>query len=103
MLSQTPDFESFVMRGTELFPRLRVPQVTYLRAKGREADFIGRTESFEADLATACEHIGIEPPAATPRRNAGPGGDWRDQYTPAMRQRIADLYAPDLRVFGYEF
>ena len=50
-----------------------------------------------------CEHIGIPAPAATPHRNAGPGGDWREQYTPAMRQRIADLYEPDLRAFGYEF
>jgi hypothetical protein len=103
VLTETPDFESFVLKGTEIFPRLRVPQVTYLRAKDRTADFIGRTESFAADLATACEHIGIPAPEATPRRNAGPGGDWRAQYTPAMRQRIADLYEPDLRAFGYEF
>ena len=103
VLAQTPDFESFVLRGTELFPRLRVPQVTYLRTKDRQADFIGRTESFGVDLATVCEHIGIPAPEATPHRNAGPGGDWREQYTPAMRQRVADLYAPDLRAFGYEF
>ena len=103
VLAEIPDFEAFVMQGTERFPRLRVPQVTYLRAKDRSADFIGRTETFEADLAAACEHIGIPAPEATPRRNAGPGGDWRDQYTPAMRQRVADLSAPDLRAFGYEF
>ena len=74
-----------------------------LRAKGRTADLIGRTESFDADLATACEHIGIPAPESVPRRNAGPGGDWRAQYTPAMRQRVADLYALDLSTFGYEF
>ena len=103
VLTGIPDFEAFVLKGTEQFPRLRVPQVTYLRTKDRAADFIGRTESFEADLATACEHIGIPAPVATPRRNAGPGGDWREQYTPAMRKRVAELYAPDLRTFGYEF
>ena len=103
VLSEIPDFEAFVLKGTELFPRLRVPQVTYLRTRDREADLIGRTETFAEDLARACERIGIPAPEATPRRNAGPGGDWRAQYTPAMRQRVADLYEPDLRAFGYEF
>lgn len=103
VLAEIPDFEAFVMKGPDRFPRLKVPQVTYLRAKDRTADFIGRTESFDADLATACEHIGIPTPGSVPRRNAGPGGDWRAQYTPAMRQRVADLYALDLRTFGYEF
>jgi hypothetical protein len=74
-----------------------------LRTKNRTADFIGRTESFDTDLAIACERIGIPPPEQMPRHNAGPGGDWRAQYTPAMRQRVADLYEIDLRTFGYEF
>jgi hypothetical protein len=103
VLAEIPDFEAFVMQGPDRFPRLRVPQISYLRAKDRTADFIGRTESFTADLATVCEHIGVPAPAAPPRSNAGPGGDWREQYTPAMRQRVADLYELDLRVFGYEF
>jgi hypothetical protein len=103
VLEETPDFESFVMSGPDRFPRLRVPQVDYLRAGDRTADFIGRTESFEADLAHACGHIGIPVPPAVPRSNSGPGDDWRAQFTPAMRQRVADLYAADLEAFGYEF
>lgn len=103
VLAEIPDFEAFVLKGPDRFPRLHVPQITYLRAKGRTADFIGRTERLDADLAVACEHIGIPAPVAVPRHNAGPGGDWRAHYTPEMRQRVADLYALDLRMFGYEF
>ena len=103
VLAEIADFEAFVMVGPDRFPRLRVPQVTYLRAKDRTADFVGRTETFDADMATVCDHIGIPAPAALPRTNSGPGGDWRSQYTPVMRQRVADLYALDLKVYGYEF
>jgi hypothetical protein len=103
VLRQIPDFEAFVMRGPDLFPRLRVPQVTYLRDGDRVADFVGRTETFAEDLATVCERVGIAAPEAAPRRNAGPGGDWRAHYTAPMRQRVADLYARDLAAYGYEF
>jgi hypothetical protein len=108
VLRDLPDFEAFVLRGPEQFARLRTPQLRYLEAGERRADFIGRTETFGADLARACERLGIEPPPQEPRRNAqpgaaGPGGSYRDHYTAAMRDRVAELYEPDLREFGYEF
>jgi hypothetical protein len=103
VLSDLPDFEAFVMKGPERFGRLRTPQLRYLEAGERRADFIGRTESFGADLAQVCERLGIEPPPQEPRRNAGPSSSYRDRYTPAMRDRVAELFEPDLREFGYEF
>ena len=102
-LDAMPDFETFVMEGPDRFDRLRIPQLDYLRTFERRADFIGRTETFTADFADVCARLGIAPPPEEPRRNAGPGGSYRDQYTPAMRERVADLYAADLREFGYEF
>ena len=45
------EFEDFVLRGPDLIERLRTPQVEYLTASGRRADFIGRTESLADDLA----------------------------------------------------
>ena len=92
-----------MLEGPERFERLRTPQLGYLVASRRRADFIGRTESFGADLATVCERLGVEAPPQTPRRNAGPSGSYRDHYTPAMRDRVAELFEPDLREFGYEF
>ena len=43
VLRDLPDFEAFVLRGPEQFARLRTPQVRYLRAGERRADFVGRT------------------------------------------------------------
>jgi hypothetical protein len=105
VLAELPDFEAFVMQGPERFARLRTPQLRYLRTPQRRADFIGRTETFGADLAQVCERLGIEAPPEAPRRNADRGahGSYRDHYTPAMRQRVAELFEPDLREFGYEF
>ena len=104
VLAEMPDFEAFVTKGPERFARLRTPQLRYLRTPQRRADFIGRTETFGDDLAQVCDRLGIEPPPEAPRRNADPAaGSYRDHYTPAMRQRVAELFAPDLREFGYEF
>ncbi|QIG44814.1 sulfotransferase family protein [Nocardioides anomalus] len=100
-------FERFVLEGPDRFARLRTPQRDYLRAGEREADFTGRTESFGADFRTACEHLGIEAPPEEPRRNADPGAaqrpPYREQYTPAMRDRVAELFAADLDAYGYDF
>jgi hypothetical protein len=101
-------FEAFVLHGPDHFARLRTPQLDYLRAGDRRADFIGRTESFTEDLGRVCDHLGLARPPEEPRRNAqpqghGPGSSYREQYTPAMRQRVAELFAADLDEFGYEF
>jgi hypothetical protein len=105
VLAELPDFEAFVLKGPEKFARLRRPQLDYLRTAERRADFIGRTERLAHDLAAVCERLGIEPPPEEPRRNADPGarGSYREHYTPAMRVRVAELFEPDLREFGYEF
>ena len=50
VMTDFPDFESFVLEGPREVKRLRVPQVRYLRARGRRADFIGRTETLDADV-----------------------------------------------------
>ena len=103
VLEDLSDFESFVMEGPERFERLRTPQLGYLKTPRRRADFIGRTESFTDDLAAVCELLGVEPPPEEPHRNAGPGGSYREHYTPEMRERVAELFARDLAEFGYEF
>lgn len=96
-------FERFVLEGPDRFARLRTPQLDYLTAGERRADLIGRTESFGADLAQACAHLGIEPPPEAPRRNAGPSSSYRDHYTDAMRDRVGELFRADVDEFGYAF
>lgn len=103
VLREIPDFEAFVLHGPDLFPRMRVPQVNYLRTPTKRADHIGRTETLDADLRLVCGHLGIDPPAVVPHENTSRSGDYRAHFTPAMRDRIGELHAADVEEFGYTF
>jgi hypothetical protein len=97
-------FEEFVLRGTEELPRVGVPQIRYLRAPklGREVDFIGRTENFVADLQKVQVQLGLEP--STPvHKNKSRHGTYHDYYTDETRERVAEVYAEDIDLFGYTF
>ena len=98
------DFEEFVLRGTDELPRVGRPQISYLRAPkiGKEADFIGRTESFGEDLQTIQRHLGVEP-TPVPHRNKSSHGTYHDYYSDAARTKIAEVYAEDIDLFGYTF
>ena len=102
VIREVPDFEDFVLRGPDLFERLRTPQLDYLTASGQRVDFIGRTEQLEAGLGQIYTHLG-EPAPSLPRRNAGPPTDYRSHYTAAMRDRVAEVFAVDIAEFGYTF
>jgi hypothetical protein len=103
VIEQHPDFESFVMRATEEHPRLRKPQVEFLRHGDREADFVGRQESLEDDLQRLYDRLGL-PWTPLQSVNIDPGRpDYREVYTPETRDRIAHLFAKDLDAFGYTF
>lgn len=102
-VAEFADFEEFILRGTDEIPRLAMPQIDYLLAPGRRVDFIGRTESLAADVAHALQEIGL-PEAPLPHRNKSLStGHWRDHYTPATRDRIARIYAPDCEEWGYTY
>ena len=72
-----PDFEGFVLDGLHRVPRLRVPQVDYLVAPGRRADFVGRTERLDADLERGLAQAGLRVPTRVEQANAGPASDYR--------------------------
>ncbi len=101
--SQYPDFETFIMDGLEKFPRLRKPQISYLTAGKRRADFIGRVETFDQDVSMVRQKLGLAPLEEVPRRNTTAHGDWREFYTPTTQQAIAKHYADDIDAFGYSF
>lgn len=101
-VAEFADFDEFILRGTDEIPRLAMPQIDYLLAPGRRVDFIGRTESLAADMATIQRELGL-PVSEIPRRNTTSHGSYRDYYSPAARDRVADVYARDLEAFGYEF
>ena len=98
-----PDFEAFVLRGTDEVAQLQLAQIDYLRDGSRRADFIGRTESIEEDVDVVRKRLGLPARLKVPHRNRTEHGHHRDYYTPAMRDRVAEVYRDDLVEFGYEF
>ena len=80
------------------------PQHTVLAdADGRLlADMVCRVEDMQASYDAACARIGI-PSQPLERVNGTRHGDHRQYYTPVLRQAVADRYARDLELFGYEF
>ena len=98
-------FDDFVLNGTAELPRIRQPQIRYLRAPGgKRAEFIGRTENFNADVATALNRVGLDASGLV-HHNKGTHDPrtYRDYYTPATRARVEELFAPDIREFDYRF
>lgn len=104
VVADYPDFESFVMRAPDEITWLRRPQISYLRTPTRAADFIGRQERFEDDMRVVLDRLGVEWPGDIPRQNAaGAEHRYRDAFSPAMRDRVAQMFAEDIRLFDYEF
>ena len=69
-------------------------------------DFVGRYESLNTDLATACERIGLEFDGWLPRAKGGFRTD-RRSYREILDQHQADLIADtctaEIASFGYRF
>lgn len=107
IIEKHPSFEAFVLDATAEYPRLRKPQVEFMNAPqfgtGRSADFVGRQETLEADLHAIYDHLGLEW-VELQSVNIDPGRpDYHDLYTPATRDRVAELFAADLAAYGYDF
>ncbi|WP_372735744.1 sulfotransferase family 2 domain-containing protein [Nocardioides sp.] len=103
VIAEHPDFESFILNATAEHARLRKPQVEFMTTPTRDADFVGRQESLESDLKTIYDRLGLE---WTPLEsvNIDPGRpDYHDLYTPASRDRVAELFAADLSAYDYTF
>ena len=98
-----PDFDTFVMQGPQRHRPLGTPQLSYLQtAAGRRADFIGRTETFETDMRTVLARLDLSQ-VEIPHLNRSEHSSHRDFYSATSRERVAALFQPDIRAFGYEF
>lgn len=103
VLQAAPDFEAFVLRALDRFPRLHTPQTDYLSTTNRSADFVGRQESLEQDLKAVYLRLDL-PWVELASVNIDPGRpDYRALYTDAMRAKVAAVYARDVEAFGYTF
>jgi hypothetical protein len=70
-------------------------------------DYVGRYESLDADLHTALERAGVKQRLDIPRSNVTRGRKrdrvYQNDFTPPTRDLVAEWYAPEIALFGYEF
>jgi hypothetical protein len=69
-------------------------------------DFLGHFESLEADLRVVLKRIGVEMKHELPRAKSGirtSHRHYREYYNDELRDMIAQWYAPEINLLGYEF
>ena len=64
-------------------------------------NYVGRFESINADFERISRSIGIS--AALPYINASRHEPYREFYTPRTKKKIAQTFAEDIELFGYDF
>ena len=118
------EFIEFLARGNpRKFDEHWRPQ--YLFLKDMRLDFLGRFEHLSRDFAWVQERLEIETPlphhnptgyaaeaghqecvadlTAAKLKRLGPFPDYRRFYTPRLRDLVGQIYAEDIKRFGYEF
>jgi hypothetical protein len=80
------------------------PQHTFVTDdEGRVlADYVGRVEEMQASYDHVCARIGI-PSTQLGQVNSSKRGQYRDYYDQRLIDGVAELYATDLKLFGYGF
>jgi hypothetical protein len=70
-------------------------------------DYVGRYESLDRDLKTALADAGVQQKPEIPRSNITRGRKrdlaYQNDFTPPTRDLVAEWYAPEIALFGYEF
>lgn len=66
-----------------------------------QVDFLGRLETFDADFAAVCEHLGLPVVPATPRHRTATAETPAMLASEELRAAVAELYRLDYQVFGY--
>lgn len=66
------------------------------------SDYVGRVENMQASYDEVCGRIGI-PSTTLGQVNSSRRGSYREYYDQVLIDGVAELYARDLELFGYEF
>ncbi len=108
-LSQFQDFHTFVTQW--LTPKniwsfvFFYPQYHFLHLEGKHpaVDFIGFYENLAADFSVICDRIKSPAKLEEKNRNSKRVRDFRTYYTDETRDLVANIYAEDIEMFGYNF
>lgn len=86
------------------FVHLTLKQADFLTIGGNLADLhLLRFESLQDDMDELCATIGVKKRSLPHlNRTQGKGTRFMEFYTDETRRMVADIYADDFRLFGYE-
>jgi hypothetical protein len=65
-------------------------------------DFVGRFERYEEDAKAILRRLGLAH-LELPKLNASVHRDYREYYTPKTQAIVAERFARDIALFGYQF
>jgi hypothetical protein len=94
-----PSFERFMRSRTAFVRNYELYAIDGTVA----VDFVGRFETLSEDLASVMQTLGVETKLALPKTNVSESRDYRSYYTPELRDRVAEWYAPEIKLLGYAF
>jgi hypothetical protein len=108
-LSQFRDFNEFV---TQWVTRKNIWSYVFFRPQYQficfddtqpAVDFIGFYENLHSDFAAVCNRIKSSARLEEKNRNPLRTQDFREYYTNETREIVAEVYAEDIKLFGYAF
>jgi len=99
-----PSFERFMQDRRRAF----VTNYAQYTIDGALAvDFVGRYENLQDDIAKALDLAGVGRHLEVPRTNVTPdkdqARDYQSYYSDATRERVAEWYAPEIKLLSYGF
>lgn len=93
-------FEDFVDFANSMKNHHWQPQSLYLP---ENLNFLGRLENFDEDFNKLCNAIDEKPLKKIEKSNAITRSPYWEYYTPSLVELVSEMYAEDIRQFGYKF
>jgi hypothetical protein len=93
-------FDAYIKWRCEKEPRF---QKDFIYSSDNEllVDFVGRFEQLDVDFQSICSRIGIS--ASLPKLNVSNERPYQQYYSDETRELVRRTFAPDIKLFGYEF
>jgi hypothetical protein len=109
----TKDFDTPFEKWIRLLHNLHVngewefnimPQHKWSHIDGEKTvDFIGRYENLKSDFEFVKKTLALPNDCRLTHENASKHHDYREYYTDETKQMLAEIFAEDIKLFGYTF